>query len=300
MLEIKVPGTSANFGPGFDSLGVALSIYNKFYVEEIESGIYIEGCEEKYRNDKNLFYVSMKKVFDKFGYKLKGLRIKIEGDIPESRGLGSSASCIVGGVMAANDFIGNKLSKEEMLEISTEIEGHPDNVAPAIFGGMTAVVKDKDRIYHDKIDIDKNINFHALIPNFILSTKKSREVLPKTVDYKDAVFNVGRVALMISSLISGKYENLEVAFEDKLHQPYRKELIENYDDVIVKCKKNGALGVFLSGAGPTIMAITDKNNEDFLKNMNEELSILNHKWNIKKLVVDHKGATVISKSNGGI
>ncbi|MBU5268655.1 homoserine kinase [Clostridium cochlearium] len=295
MLEIKVPGTSANFGPGFDSLGVALNIYNKFYVEETEKGLYIEGCEEKYRNDKNLFYVSMKKVFDKFGYNIKGLKIKIESDIPESRGLGSSASCIVGGVMAANGFIGNKLSKEEILEISTEIEGHPDNVAPSIFGGMTVVVKDENKIYHDKINIDENINFYALIPDFVLSTKESREVLPKTIDYKDGVFNVGRVALMIASLVSGNHENLKIAFEDRLHQPYRKTLIENYDNVIKKCKKNGALGTFLSGAGPTIMALTDKNNEDFMMKINSELSNLNHKWNIRKLSVDHKGAIVIDK-----
>lgn len=295
MLEIKVPGTSANFGPGFDSLGVALSIYNKFYVEEIDEGLYIEGCEEKYKNEENLFYVSMKRVFNEFGYKYKGLKIKIESDIPESRGLGSSASCIVGGVIAANSFIGNKLSKEDILEISTEIEGHPDNVAPAIFGGVTAVVKDRDKLYYDKIDIDKNINFHALIPNFILSTKESREVLPKVVDYKDAVFNVGRVALMISSLVSGKHENLQVAFEDKLHQPYRKRLIENYDDIILQCKKNGALGSFLSGAGPTIMVLTEKSKEDFIKNMDKELRKLNHQWNIKRLSVDYKGAILISK-----
>ena len=295
MLEIKVPGTSANFGPGFDSLGVALSIYNKFYVEEIEEGLYIEGCEEKYKNEKNLFYVSMKRVFNEFGYKYKGLKIKIESDIPESRGLGSSASCIVGGVIAANSFIGNKLSKEEILEISTEREGHPDNVAPAIFGGVTAVVKDRDKLYYDKIDIDKNINFHALIPNCILSTKESREVLPKVVDYKDAVFNVGRVALMISSLVSGKHENLQVAFEDKLHQPYRKKLIENYDDIILQCKKNGALGSFLSGAGPTIMVLTEKSKEEFINNMDKELRKLNHQWDIKKLSVDYKGAILISK-----
>lgn len=294
MVEIKVPGTSANFGPGFDSLGVALNIYNKFYVEEIKEGLYIEGCKEEYRNDKNLFYISMKRVFHKFGYEPKGLRIKIDSDIPESRGLGSSASCIVGGVIAANSLIGGKLSKEDILQISTEIEGHPDNVAPAIFGGMTAVVKDKNKIYHDKIDIDKNINFYALIPNFILSTKDSREVLPNKVDYEDSVFNVGRVALMISSLISGKYENLGVAFEDKLHQPYRKKLIPKFDDIIFKCKKNGALGVFLSGAGPTIMVITSKYREDFLKNMNKELSILNNQWEIKKLVVDYEGATIVS------
>lgn len=294
MLEIKVPGTSANLGPGFDSLGIALNIYNKFYVEEIKEGLYIEGCKEEYRNDKNLFYVSMKRVFHKFGYEPKGLRIKIDSDIPESRGLGSSASCIVGGVIAANSLIGNKLSKEDILEISTEIEGHPDNVAPAIFGGMTAVVKDKDRIYYDKIDIDKNINFYALIPDFTLATKESREVLPKDIDYKDSVFNVGRVALMISSLISGNYENLQVAFDDKLHQPYRKKLIDNYDYIMLKCKKNGARGVFLSGAGPTIMAITEEYKEDFLNNMKKELSILNNQWEIKKLVVDYKGATILA------
>lgn len=120
-------------------------------------------------------------------------------------------------------------------------------------------------------------------------------MLPKVVDYKDAVFNVGRVALMISSLVSGKHENLQVAFEDKLHQPYRKKLIENYDDIILQCKKNGALGSFLSGAGPTIMVLTEKSRENFINNMDKELRKLNHQWDIKKLSVDYKGAILISK-----
>ncbi|PRR77380.1 Homoserine kinase [Clostridium liquoris] len=290
MIEVVVPATSANFGPGFDTLGVSLNLYNRFYIEEIEKGLVIEGCAEEYKNEDNLVYTSMKRCFKKLGYKEEGIRIIIESDIPSSRGLGSSAACIVGGILGANSIAGNKLNKDEMLKLATEIEGHPDNVAPAILGGMTAAIYEDNNVYYDKIKIKEGIKFCALIPNFKLSTEKSREVLPKEVAYKDAVFNVGRVSLMITSLINGNYDLLKIACKDKLHEPYRSRLIEDYDKIIDLCNDSGALGVFLSGAGPTIMILLEEKNTQFYKNIKGLLKNLKKVWKFKELHMDLKGA----------
>lgn len=292
MIEVIVPATSANFGPGFDTLGVGLNLYNKFYIEEIEKGLIIEGCEEQYRNEKNLVYTSMKRCFEKIGYKEKGIKIIIKSDIPTSRGLGSSASCIVAGVLGANVIAGNKLDTDDILRLATEIEGHPDNIVPALLGGMTTAIYENDNVYYDKINIKEGIKFCALIPNFRLSTEKSRAVLPKEVSYKDAIFNVGRVSLMITALINGNFNMLKIACQDKLHQPYRGKLIECYDEVVNISKELGSLGVFLSGAGPTIMALLEEKDTTFLGSIEQALKSLNQEWTVKELNLDLKGAVV--------
>lgn len=290
MVEVVVPATSANLGPGFDTLGVGLNLYNRFYIEEIEKGLIIEGCAEEYKNENNLVYTSMQRCFKRLGYKEKGIKIIIDSDIPSSRGLGSSAACIVGGILGANSITGNKLNKDEMLKLATEIEGHPDNVAPAILGGMTAAIYEDNNVYYNKIKIKEGIKFCALIPNFKLSTEKSREVLPKEVAYKDAVFNVGRASLMITSLINGNYDLLKIACKDKLHEPYRSRLIEDYDKIIGFCNDSGALGVFLSGAGPTIMVLLEEKNTEFYENIKGLLKNLKKVWKFKELHMDLKGA----------
>lgn len=292
MIEVVVPATSANLGPGFDTLGVSLNLYNRFYIEEIEKGLIIEGCEEEYKNENNLVYTSMKRCFEKLGYKEKGIKIRIESDIPSSRGLGSSAACIVGGILGANIIAGNQLNKYEMLKLATEIEGHPDNVAPAILGGMTAAIYENNNVYYDKIEIKEGIKFCALIPNFKLSTEKSREVLPREVAYKDAIFNVGRVSLMITSLVNGNYDLLKIACKDKLHEPYRSKLIEDYDEIMRFCDDSEALGVFLSGAGPTIMILLEEKNIEFYENIKGLLKNLKKVWKLKELHVDLEGAIV--------
>lgn len=292
MIEVVVPATSANLGPGFDTLGVSLNLYNRFYIEEIEKGLIIEGCEEEYKNENNLVYTSMKRCFEKLGYKEKGIKIRIESDIPSSRGLGSSAACIVGGILGANIIAGNQLNKYEMLKLATEIEGHPDNVAPAILGGMTAAIYENNNVYYDKIEIKEGIKFCALIPNFKLSTEKSREVLPREVAYKDAIFNIGRASLMITSLVNGNYDLLKIACKDKLHEPYRSKLIEDYDEIMRFCDDSGALGVFLSGAGPTIMILLEEKNIEFYENIKGLLKNLKKVWKLKELHVDLKGAIV--------
>ncbi|MGG5460456.1 homoserine kinase [Clostridium sp. B9] len=291
MIKVRVPATTANMGAGFDCLGIALGVYNTFTIEEIEEGLIIEGCRKKYRNKDNMIYCALQECFEKLGYKGKGIRIKVEGEIPESRGLGSSASCILGGIIGGNELLGGQLSKHEILELATIIEGHPDNIAPALFGGMTVAIQEGNSVYHNEIDIKDDLKFCALIPNFTLSTEESRSVLPKKIDYKDGVFNTGRVALMLSAFANGRFDLVKHGCQDRLHQQYRGKLIENYDEIIRVCSKQ-SIGTFLSGAGPTIMNVISKEDNKFNEIMKEFVEPMNGVWQVKEFDVDFKGATV--------
>lgn len=293
MIRVTVPATTANLGPGFDTLGLALNLYNIFSFEEIESGLEILGVPEKYNNEDNLIYRSMMKTFKTIGYKKKGIRITVEASIPVSRGLGSSASCIVGGVVGANALANGKLSKEDILKIATEIEGHPDNVAPAIFGGLVISLIDGDNILYNKLNIEEKFKFIALIPEFSLSTEKARSVLPSNVKYKDAVDNVGRVSILLSALSNGRLDLLKYALKDKLHQPYRGRLIKDYFNIIEKCEELGSLGTYLSGAGPTIISLRENEDVRFNESINKYLKSLDEKWNIKELEIDIEGVKLL-------
>ena len=294
MLEIIVPATSANIGPGYDCLGIALNLYNKFYFEEIESGVEINEKETEYITEDNLVYKSMMYFFDKIKPKKqpKGIKIKIKDDVPISRGLGSSATCIVAGLAAANYLSDSNLSKDELLKLATEIEGHPDNVAPAIFGNMIVSITQDDKIYHDKIKIPDNLRFYAIIPNFELSTQKARSVLPKTISLDDGIFNVSRSTLLVTAFMNNNLKLLKVACQDRFHQNHRKPLIKNYDEVINYANKLNCLGTFLSGAGPTIMSMVSNSDKDFLPEMTKYLSTLSNKWIIKDLKCDTEGVVI--------
>ncbi len=296
MIKIKVPATSANMGAGFDSLGVALDLYNYVSVEETDGGLVIDIVDKSSdflpKDERNLIYKSMKILFDKAGYTPRGLHIVLENNVMVTRGLGSSSAGIVGGLLAANEFCGRKFSKEEILEMATEIEGHPDNVAPAIFGGLTVNVSDRGRIRYVKTDVPEDLRFVAFVPEFYLQTKKSRGVLPKNVSMRDAVYNTGRSALLVTSIMTGKYENIRTAVGDRLHQRYRKKLIPHIDALFEKAYNEGALGVYLSGAGPTVIAIVDKSNTMFEKSFDKFLTGRMGAWNIHTLCADNVGAEI--------
>lgn len=292
MINIIVPATSANLGPGFDTLGLALNLYNRFYFEEISDGLEINGCLDININKENLVYISMLKTFNILGYEPKGININIEGDIPMSRGLGSSASCIVGGVMGANELAGAPLSIDDIFKIATEIEGHPDNIAPALFGGLVVSLMEEEKIYHNKINIASGIKFVALIPDFNLSTSVAREVLPSTVIYKEAVDNISRVSLLLSALSNGRFDLLKPSLKDNLHQPYRGKLIPKFNEILDKCYEMGALGGYLSGAGPTIMAIISEDDRNFTNEIKVYLNSINYNWSVIELQIDLSGARV--------
>ena len=205
-LTVKIPATSANLGSGFDCMGVALQIYNTITVEQIDKGLVIDILDET-RNflphdNRNLVYRSMQKVFKLANYKAKGFHITMENRIPITRGLGSSSASVVGGLLAANRICNDFLSLDELLVLASDIEGHPDNAAPALMGGLVVTVEHNKKIYYQKININKEkISFALFIPDFIIQTKKARNVLPKLVPHTDAVFNAGRAAMLTTSII---------------------------------------------------------------------------------------------------
>lgn len=288
MITVRVPASSANIGPGFDSVGIALNMYATFTFEECDSLI-ITGCDEEYCNETNLVYTSMLKVYEKADKTLKGVRLHMDTPIPLSRGLGSSSTCIAGGLLGANALLGNMFTVEEIFQLATDIEGHPDNVAPAIFGGCTSSFMD-DKAYSTKFEIHEKFKFCALIPDFELATEKARKALPDKIPFKDAVYNLSRIPSLLKALENGNELLLEKALKDKLHQPYRKSLIPEYDKVEEICRKHGSHAVFLSGAGPTMMNIVS--DENFINKIEEEISKLENKWRIVLLQADNEGSMV--------
>lgn len=297
MIKVRVPGTSANIGPGFDAFGLALSIYNTFSFEEKNDGkLTIRGVERKYQSDTNLVYRSMQKVFKKVGYHPKGLYIHTDVDIPISRGLGSSATCIVGGLFGANALIGSPLSTEELFDIAVELEGHPDNVAPAIFGGLVVSMNDHGKNVHIKSQVHPCYEFYALVPDFPLSTSDARKVLPKKVSFSDATHNLPRATMTYLALANGSEEILKLCMKDRLHQPYRKRLIAHYDVITKKAREMGCLNTCISGAGPTILAINSVDNHDFQQDMLAYLSEKAPGWLIIPLSPDNQGVQVLGGS----
>lgn len=290
MVKVKIPATSANLGPGFDTLGIALEIYNTYIFKESNDGIKIKGFEDRYAYENNLVYNSMEKTFQAIGYKPKGIIIEADNQIPISRGLGSSAACILGGVIGANALAGKILSREEVFKLATMIEGHPDNIAPALYGGLVVSIMDDGELYFNKMKIHKGLKFVALIPDFTLSTKLAREALPSQIPHKYGVYNTGRVALLLSVLSNGRFDLLKHALKDKLHQPYRGKLIKGYEIVRKKCDELGALGVYLSGAGPTIMAIVEEENDEFSKQIKSYFKLIEFNWDVKELKLNYSGA----------
>lgn len=297
MVKVRVPATSANMGPGFDSMGVALGLYNYLTAEEKGIGLVIDILDDtrKFiaRDERNLVFRSMKALFDKVNYPIKGLHLTLENNIMVTRGLGSSSAGIVSGLVAANEISGNQLSMDDLLYMATEIEGHADNVTPALLGGYTVTVRNKNHIQYVKTEVKDDLRFAALVPDFFLQTKKARGVLPRFVSFNDAVFNTGHSALLAASLMSGKYENIRTAVGDKLHQRYRKRLIPNMDDLFSSCYEKGALGVYLSGAGPTFVAIVHKDNTTFENEINNILKNKISGWKLYMFKADNQGATVI-------
>lgn len=225
------------------------------------------------------------------GLSFKGLRIECSGDVPYTRGLGSSSTCIVAGIVGAYAFVDRYDERQEILELATKIEGHPDNVAPAIFGGLTVSVM-SDGVTTLNIPVKHDYRFVAMIPPFTLSTEKSRSVLPQVLSRSDAIANVSHLALMVASLINGYDDGLKLGFKDRLHQPYRGPLIEGFDEIMTILENDErVLGAYLSGAGPTIMAVIDATDTKGVVRIKEELGDLLKDWQVEKLELDMRGYT---------
>lgn len=289
MIKVQVPATTANLGPGFDCMGLALSLYGRFSFQTIEEGLKFEGVPLQFQNEDNLAirsYRLAEKAASKSPAK-GGLRLSIDSDIPVSRGLGSSASLIVAGILAANAACGYALSEHQILNLATVIEGHPDNVAPALLGGLTVSMMDNNQAFAIRCPISKSIRFCALIPDFELSTHLARSVLPKSVPFADAVFNASHAACLLPALEKGDIGLIRKALKDSLHQKYRAELIDQYGLIQDMMKEEV---MFISGAGPTLMCIYQQ--EDFPERIARELADLNHQWKAVPLKTAIHGPSV--------
>ena len=292
---VKVPATSANVGAGFDSLGLAVSMYNTVTFEESDR-LEISSCDGTIvpTGQSNLVYRSVKAVFDQLDEKLPGLKITQTNAIPMARGLGSSSACIVAGILGANAMLGNRLTHRQMLTMATAIEGHPDNVAPAMLGGFVTSAYDEGQVYSVKKNISEDLAFAAFIPNFKLLTEKARAALPAQVSHKDAVYNLSRAALATAAFCDGEYELLRVATKDKLHQQYRLPLIPGGEEIFELAHELGAYAVYISGAGPTIMAVVHRDNEDFFAQAEEAMTQDDKMiaFSLRRLLADNTGAVV--------
>ena len=290
-VKVKVPATSANLGPGFDVAGLAVTLYNTFTFELIDEGLQITGCPEQFCNADNMTYQAFVEGAKACGLDFKGVRIECSGDVPYTRGLGSSSTCIVAGIVGAYAFVDRYDERQEILELATQIEGHPDNVAPAIFGGLTVSVM-SDGVTTLNIPVKHDYRFVTLIPPFTLSTEKSRSVLPQELPRADAIANVSHLALMVASLINGYDEGLKLGFKDRLHQPYRGPLIQGFAEIMnILEKDERILGAYLSGAGPTIMVVIDADDTKGVVRIKEELGDLLKDWQVEKLELDMRGYT---------
>lgn len=297
MIKIQIPATSANLGAGFDALGLALTFYN--YVEMEQSDrIEISSADglEIPTDEKNLIYVSAKDLFKVCGKKLEGLKLIQTSNIPMARGLGSSSACIVAGLVGANHMLGNPLTTDDLVDLAAQIEGHPDNTAPALLGGIVTAVFDGRKVHWVKQEVYTKLKFVAIIPDFELKTEKARACLPTEVSHKDAVYNLSRAALFSASLLTGKFENLRTAVHDKLHQPYRMELIPHCREVFDIAYTHGAYGAFISGAGPTVMAIVDEENEYFAGKMKFSLENAGLSgWDVHEFRIDNCGTKIMQE-----
>ena len=265
LVRVKAPATTANMGPGYDCLGMALDVWNTIEIEVLDSGEPVvevtgEGAGELGAGRDNLVYRSMEFLFQDAEQEMPMVRIRCDNAIPLARGMGSSAAAIAGGLVAANAICSQDYTPNDLLEMAATIEGHPDNVAAAVLGGMQLVISDKteegSRLYAVSINVPPELRAVVFVPQVRIATEDARAVLPEKVTVADAVHNMGRVGLLVASMATNHPEYLAIATQDLLHQPYRQPLFPAMKVIFKAALDAGALGVFLSGSGSTVLALT--------------------------------------------
>lgn len=308
-VSVKVPASSANIGPGFDCLGLALPIYNTITIEETVlpgTGIEINLMSEEEaidemvfddipRDENNIVYKAVEMLYNSIGQEPSELRINIQAQIPITRGLGSSSSIVVGGLLAANKLLGNPADETALLAIATEVEGHPDNVAPAILGGFVLANQEDDgTLTYCKLHWPEEWDLTVCIPDFQLSTEIARSVLPKEVPMQDAIFNAKHLAMLIEAVNTKDAKLMKAALKDRLHQPYREKLVPGMKEIIETFRhEDNVLGCVLSGAGPSLLIISHKYDLDKIKATVKEIwEKQNIKVDVRTLKVEEQGAVV--------
>lgn len=296
VIKVKVPASTANLGPGFDTLSLALDWHNEFVFKITKEGLKInqENSNKLPQDSTNLVYKAFCEPFKKLKKTVPGIELNINCQIPLSAGLGSSASAVVGGLLGANTFLNNSLSTDEIIILATKLEGHPDNCAAAIYGGLTIAVSSDEKVFVSKFPWPGELLVIVVIPDFELPTRISRELLPAKISFGDATFNVSRTAYLLSSLLNKNWMGLKIGFQDRLHQPFRQDLVPGMEAILNEALKQGACGATLSGAGPTLVAfVNDKTKaEEIGKKMIEKWQEFKIKSFYKILRVASDGAKI--------
>ena len=299
-VHVRVPASSANLGPGFDSLGLALALHNEVTVEEAD-GVRVavegEGAGRLAANERNVVARGVSAAYDAAGRRFPGCALTCVNRVPLSRGLGSSAAAWVGGLVAGNALLGSPLDRSTVLTLAARAEGHPDNVAAALLGGLTVSCGTPEGARAVSLPVPDNLRWIALVPDITSATAEARAVLPPSVPRAHAVFNVQRVALLLAALQAGRSDVLGVALDDRLHQPHRRRLFPWMPDVVAAACRAGALGCVLSGAGPSMLAVAtgdEQATDKVARAMEEALRAARITGSARVLDVDSGGAVVMA------
>lgn len=295
-IEVSVPATSANLGPGFDCLGMAFALYNKtiFTKSDFDTTFEIHGIDAHKipANEQNLIYTSACYLFDQVGKRPFPMHIEQHNAIPVGSGLGSSSTAVIAGLMGANGLLDFPLSREEVLDLAIGMEGHPDNVAPAMHGGLVLSLMHDEGTHVERIEVEP-IQAVVVLPDFKMLTEEARAILPTAVSRQDAIFNCSRIALLIRAFQTNNYDKLKLSMQDKLHQPYRLSLIPGAETAVEAAYQAGAKGVALSGAGPSIIAFAPSNLEEIgrvICQTFQQAGLDSRQW---QLPLDTSGTTLV-------
>jgi homoserine kinase len=300
-VSVRIPATSANLGPGFDSLGLAFALYNELKLEisdadslEVEG----EGADQLQKSPQTIAHQAAHRVFQSLQLTITGVHLSLSNQIPLARGLGSSSAAIVGGIVAANEWArqneNRALSRQQLVDLATEIEGHPDNVAPALMGGLVVAAMGEEHIPAIQVPVSRFPRFSVWIPETELATKTARGVLPANYSCADAIFNLSRAALLVGALATGDFSALSEALRDKIHQDYRAPLVPGFAAISAAAQGAGAYGVTLSGAGPSILAWMPEESTPIVEAMRKAASDEGLKGRVLELEVDTQGCRISS------
>jgi homoserine kinase len=293
-VHVRVPATSANLGPGFDALGLALALHNEVTAQESNSvtvAVQGEGAGRLPTNEHNVVARGVRLAYEAAGRPFKGCALTCVNRIPAARGLGSSAAAWVGGLVAGNALLGQPLSRTALLALAARVEGHPDNVAAALLGGLTVSCGGADgRVTAVSLPVPAAVRWVVLVPSVTSATAEARAVLPESVPRADAVFNVQRVSLLLAALQTGRLDVFDAALDDRLHQPYRLRLFPWMPAVADAARRAGALGCVLSGAGPSLLAAVSEHADEVARAMETALRSAGIEGRASAFAVDTEGA----------
>ena len=308
-VTVRIPATTANLGPGFDCLGMALDLWNEVTVEMGKAPAVVvrgQGARELPGNQENLVYRAMRSLFQRAHTEMPDLSLLCHNEIPLKRGLGSSAAAIVGGLVAANCLLSElsppvvgTLTREELLDLAVDLEGHPDNVAAAMLGGLQLIAREEGALLSTPIAVPDDIWAVLYIPEMTIATEDARAVLPASISREDAVYNMGRVAMLVNALATGRLDDLRYATQDRLHQPYRQALFPPMKVIFTAAMSAGALGVFLSGSGSTILALTKGREMTVAYEMAEAARQANVPGEVKITRPSPRGAYLVENATPG-